>query len=594
MPPSMQSVLNPFAAAAARTVGAALNQDPAIFQVTAPPRPDMGDFAVGCFPAAKALKEPPPKLAARVVEAFAPDQWLAEASPAGPFVNFRANRDALYRYLFEGALTDTGAALIPTDPGAGKTVCIDYSSPNISKHLAYHHIRSTVIGHALANLYRAAGYRVVGINHLGDWGTTHGMLLAAYEKWGAPEPLTVDALNDLYVRFRQAMEKEPALEEEGRLWFKRLEDGDPEARRLWQRFRDVSLAEFQSVYDLLGIHFEEVRGESAYQDDIPTVLALLADKGLSAVSDGALVVPLDDAGMPPMLLRKQDGATLYGTRDLAAAMYRHDTYGFDRSLYVVDRGQGLHFQQLFLVLARAGFDWARQCMHVPFGLVRLGGKKTGTRTGNVVLLKEVLAEAEQRAVDVVRENNPGMSQEEVRDTAKMVGVGAVVFANLASQREKDVDFEWEQVLSVSGDSGPYIQYAHARCASILRKARERAEGALAPGYAGEDGSADNRAAIDPALLAHETEWALARKLVDVGEVVHRAVDSNEPHLVSRYLLDLCAAFSRWYTAGNTDRSLRVLVEDHDLARARLTLVAATKEVLRRGLGLLGLSAPEVM
>lgn len=579
----MQLVLNPFAAAAARAVGAALNQDPDLFQVTAPPRPELGDFAVGCFPAAKALKEPPPRLAARVAEAFQPDQWLAEAHAAGPFVNFRANRDALYRHLFQATLGQGGPALVSTRAGAGKTVCIDYSSPNISKHLAYHHIRSTVIGHALANLHRAVGYRVVGINHLGDWGTTHGMLLAAYEKWGAPEPLTVSALNDLYVRFRRAMAEDPALEERGRQWFKKLEDGDAEARRLWQHFRDVSWAEFDAVYKLLGIEFEEVRGESAYEDDMPKVLDLLERKGLSAVSEGALVVPLEDKGMPPMLLRKQDGATLYGTRDLAAAIYRYQTHGFDRSLYVVDRGQSLHFQQLFEVLARAGFDWAERCMHVPFGLVRLGGKKTGTRLNNVVLLKEVLAEAAHRAVDVVRENNPEMSEEEVQSTAQMVGVGAVVFANLASQREKDVDFEWEQVLSVSGDSGPYIQYAHARCASILRKARERPEGALAPAPE-----------VDPAVLGHDTEWALARKLVDIGEAVHRAVDSNEPHIVSRYLLDLCAAFSRWYTAGNTDRSLRVLVEDEPLARARLTLVAATKEVLRQGLGLLGLQAPDVM
>lgn len=583
MPLSMQSMLNPFAAAAARAVGAALNQDPDLFQVTSPPRPDMGDYAVGCFPAAKSLKEAPAKLAARVAEAFTPDAWLTEARVAGPFVNFRANRDALYRYLFAATLTEGDEALIPTRAGTGKTVCIDYSSPNISKHLAYHHIRSTVIGHALVNLYRAVGYRTIGINHLGDWGTTHGMLLAAYEQWGAPEPLTVSALNDLYVRFRKTMEQDPALEEKGRQWFKRLEDGDAEARRLWQHFRDVSWSEFEAVYQQLGITFEEVRGESAYEDDMPKVLELLERKGLTAVSEGAEVVPLDDKGMPPMLLRKQDGATLYGTRDLAAAIYRYETHGFDRSLYVVDRGQSLHFQQLFEVLARAGFDWAGRCMHVPFGLVRLGGKKTGTRSGNVVLLREVLAEAERRAVDVVRESNPEMSEEQARATATMVGVGAVVFANLASQREKDVDFEWEQVLSVSGDSGPYIQYAHARCASILRRALARAEGPLAP-----DSS------IDPAVLAHDTEWALARKLMDIGEVVHRAVDSNEPHVVSRYLLDLCAVFSRWYTAGNTDRGLRVLVEDEAVARARLTLVAATKEVLRRGLSLLGLQAPDVM
>ena len=579
----MMDVLNPFAVAALRAVADALALDANLFQVTAPPRPDLGDFAVGCFPAAKLLGQPPPRLAAQVVAAFTPGEHLAEAHATGPFVNFRARQDSAYRFLFRAALAPdpaVGPALVPTAPGAGKTVCIDYSSPNISKHLAYHHIRSTVIGHALANLYRAAGYRVIGINHLGDWGTTHGMLLAAHARWGAPEPLTISGLNDLYVRFRQAMKEDPALEEEGRQWFKRLEDGDPAARQLWQRFRDVSWAEFDEVYQKLGIEFEEVRGESAYEADMPAVIDLLAEKGLSEVSDGALVVKLDDLNLPPLLLRKQDGATLYGTRDLAAALYRHRTYHFDRSLYVVDRGQGLHFRQLFEVLRRAGFAWAETCQHVPFGVVRVGGKKTGTRTGNVVLLKEVLAEAEGRAIDVVRANNPDMDERAAVDTARMVGVGAVVFANLASQREKDIDFEWEQILSVSGDSGPYIQYAHARCSSILRKAEERG---LRP-----DPTAS------PAALTHETEWALARRLLDLGETVHRAADASEPHILSRYLLDLCAAFSRWYTAGNQDKGLRALVEDDAVARARITLVAAAREVLRRGLALLGIEAPADM
>ncbi|ACY15976.1 arginyl-tRNA synthetase [Haliangium ochraceum DSM 14365] len=580
MPALMMDVLNPFAVAAVRAVAEALSLDPELFAVTAPPRPELGDFAVGCFPAAKALGQPPPKLAAQVAERFAPGEYLSEVKATGPFVNFRANRASALHFLRDATLAADGPALIPSSPGAGKTVCIDYSSPNISKHLAYHHIRSTVIGHALVNLHRAAGYRVVGINHLGDWGTTHGMLLAAHARWGAPEPLTVDGLNALYVRFRKEMADDPTLEEEGRRWFKKLEDGDAEARALWQRFREVSWAEFEHVYRILGIEFEDVRGESAYEDAIAGVLAMLEERGLPTVSEGALVVPLEDAGMPPLLLRKQDGATLYGTRDLAAAIYRHDTYDFARSLYVVDRGQSLHFRQLFEVLRRAGCDWAERCEHVPFGVVRVGGKKTGTRTGNVVLLKEVLAEAEQRAADVVRENNPEMTGEAAAETARMVGVGAVVFANLASQREKDVDFAWEQVLSVSGDSGPYVQYAHARCASILRKAEERG---LTPG-----------AEVDLSALSHETEWALARKLLDLGETVHRAAENNEPHLLSRYLLDLCAAFSRWYTAGNQDKSLRALVDDDAVARARITLVAIAGRVLARGLGLLGIEAPSDM
>jgi arginyl-tRNA synthetase len=574
------SLMNPFARAAQLAVAEALSMPAERFAVTAPPRPELGDFAVGCFPAAKELRQAPPAVAARVAAGFQPGELLEAATAAGPFVNFRARRGALYRHVVGRALAGQ-----PIDPVmAGQTVCIDYSSPNISKHLAYHHIRSTVIGHALVNLNRALGYRVIGINHLGDWGTTHGMLIAAARKWGEPTPLDIDGLNALYVRFRKAMESEPALEDEARGWFKKLEDGDPEARAIWKRFKDVSWAEFDVVYRELGIAFEEVKGESDFEADMPRVLALLAERGLSAESEGALVVPLDDLDIPPLLLKKQDGATLYATRDLAAAIYRWDTYRFARSLYVVDRGQALHFKQLFATLERAGMDWASRCAHVPFGLVRIGGKKTGTRTGNVVLLKEVLAEAAERARDRVKEKNPAMADAALADTARAVGVGAVVFANLASQREKDVDFEWEEVLATEGDSGPYLQYAHARSASVLARAVEAGD------------------AIDPATLGgaelerltSDLEWQLAGKLCELGDVVARAADASEPHVVARYLLDLVAAYSRWYTAGSGDPALRVLCDDPATRRARLALVAATKEILRYGLALLGLGAPEKM
>lgn len=571
--------LNPFARQAANAVGAALGIDPAELQVTVPPKPEMGDFAVGCFPAAKLLKQAPPALAQKAAGAFEPGGALASASAAGPFVNFRAERSAVYRRLLELTLV-ADEPLVPTSVGEGRTVCIDYSSPNISKHLAYHHIRSTVIGHALVELYRALGHRVVGINHLGDWGTTHGQLIAAYKRWGAEEPLTIAVLNELYVRFRKEMEQDPAIEEEGRAWFKKLEDGDPEARQLWLRFRNVSLAEFNSIYQSLGIWFDEIKGESEFEDAMPEVLELLEQKGLSQVSEGALVVPLDDLDIPPLLLRKQDGATLYGTRDLAAALYRHRTYDFYRSLYVVDRGQSLHFKQLFATLKRAGFDWADKCMHVPFGLVRIGGKKTGTRKGNVVLLKEVLREAQDRAAVRVREKNPDMSEAEVAETARIVGVGAIVFANLASQRDKDVDFDWDDVLSTDGDSGPYVQYAHARCSSVLRKAQVTNVAELA--------------AADVSLLQSDLEWAVARAISDYPDMVARAADSNEPHIVSRYLLDLVATYSRWYTAGSQDASARVLCEDPATQKARLALVAATRETLRQGLAVLGIDAPDAM
>ncbi len=568
----MASPINPFHAAAAAAVADALGVDASLFQVGAPPKPEMGDFAVGCFPAAKVAKQAPPLLAKKVVDAFAPTDLLASASQAGPFVNFRANRDALYRHVLAGDL-------VPSDLAAGKTVCIDFSSPNIAKHLAYHHIRSTVIGHALANLHKAIGWRTVGINHIGDWGTTHGMLMAAKEMWGIEEPVTISVLNDLYVRFRKEMESDPSLEAKGREWFKRLEDGDPEARATWEQFRDVSMAEFQVIYDLLGIEFEEVRGESAYEDAMAGVIDMLEQKGLTSTSEGALVVDLTDEGIKaPLLLKKQDGATLYATRDLAAAMYRHDTYGFDRSLYVVARPQALHFQQLFATLKKAGFDWADQCEHVQFGLVRLFGKKAGTRKGNVVLLKQVLDEASARVAQLIEDNDKSeLEGDELIAVSKVVGIGAVVFANLMSQREKDVDFDIDDVTKLDGDTGAYVQYSGARCASIMRKAGELASGD-----------------VDTSLLTADAEWALALALTQFGEVVARCVASNEPHHLCRYLLDLTGEFSHWYTSGNQDASLRVLCEDEGTRRARVALVAATRKVIEQGLGLLGIDTPERM
>ncbi len=560
--------LSPFRHAAAEAVAAALGVPADTLPVTTPPDPTLGDYAVGCFPAAKALRASPATLATRAAAAFRPTPLLAGAVATGPYVNFRADRGALYRHVLAGAA-------LPA-VGAGKTVVIDYSSPNIGKPLAYHHIRSIVIGRALVNINRALGFRVVGINHLGDWGTTFGMLLAATARWGMPEPLTVAALNELYVRFRGEAKADPALDADGRAWFKKLEDGDPDARARWQRFRDVSLAEFQEVYDALGVRFDEVRGESDYEKDMPAVIADLDAKGLTSISDGALVVDLSEAKIPPLLLRKVDGTTLYATRDLAAAQVRYRQYAFDRALYVVDQGQALHFRQLFLVLAKAGYDWARRMRHVPFGVVRLGGKKAGTRTGNVVLLKEVLAEARGRVRALLAETNPALPPDRADAVANDVGTGAVVFASLVSQREKDVDFEWDEVLSLQGDSAPYVQYAHARTAGILRKAAEDTTGA------------------DPARLARDEEWALAKILADLPDETARAADTDEPHILARYLLDVCATFSRWYTLGNQDPALKVLCADADTRRARLALTAATRSVLATGLAMLGVAAPPEM
>jgi arginyl-tRNA synthetase len=544
-------------------------------KVEAPPRPELGDLAVGCFAIAKARKQNPAEVARAIAAAFQPTDLLESASAAGPFVNFRARRSPAFRWLIDGALR---GQLIPHELGAGKTICIDYGSPNISKHLAYHHIRGTTIGHALAQTFRALGYRVVGINFLGDWGTTHGMLLAAWAKWGPLDHVDVTGLNALYVRFRAGMKDDLTLEQEGRTWFKKLEDGDPEARALWQRFRDVSWAEFQSVYEILGIEYDEVRGESAYEPDMPRVFQTLEAKGLSTMSDGALVVELEGE-KNPILLRTRDGTTLYATRDVAAAEYRWTSYQFTRSLYVVDRGQALHFRQLFKLLGKLGHDWAARCEHVPYGLVKIDNQKAATRLGNVVLMRDVFAIAEGMVRTVIAENNPEMAPALVAEVSRQVGIGAMVFANLAPQREKDIEFDIEHAVSLEGDSGPYLQYSHARCASIVRKGGEQV-----PTLDG----------VDLDKLGHDAEWAVARKLVEFPEIVVRSSEACEPHIICHYLLQLAAEFSRWYTVGNGDASLRVLCDDVPTRRARLALVGAVQATLRDGLAMLGIAAPDQM
>ncbi len=569
----MPSHHTPLHAAAAQVVASFAGVAPTDLKVEQPPRPELGDLAIGCFAIAKAKQQSPAQVAQAIAAAFQPTELLASASAAGPFVNFRANRAAAERWLVDAALTGT---LLPRTLGAGQTICIDYGSPNIAKHLAYHHIRGTTIGHALAQTFRALGYRVVGINFLGDWGTTHGMLLAAWHKWGAIDPIDVTGLNALYVKFREAAKADPTLEQEGRAWFKRLESGEPEVRALWEKFREVSWAEFESVYALLGIEYDEVRGESAYEPDMPRVLKELGP--LLVESEGAQVVELEGEKTPILMMTK-DGTTLYATRDVAAAEYRWATFHFTRSLYVVDRGQALHFRQLFKLLAKMGHEWAARCQHVPYGLVRLGGKKTSTRLGNVVLMKQVFDIAADEVRERIAAKNPEMSPAQVEQTARDFGIGAVIFANLASQREKDVDFDLDKAVSIEGDSGPYLQYSHARCASLARKAGEV--------IASSDG-------IDFTKLATDAEWAVTRRLYEFPDAVVRAGDACEPHVIAHYLLELAADYSRWYTMGNDDAALRVLCDDPATRRARLALAAAVQRVLREGLALLGIVAPDQM
>ncbi|HVV86353.1 MAG TPA: arginine--tRNA ligase [Kofleriaceae bacterium] len=575
----MADTANPVAREILAAVAEITGVPAAELKLQAPPRPEVGDYALGVFALAKAAGEPPPGVAARIAAAL-PGKLpaITSAAATGPFVNLRVDRAWATRLAIAAAAGQGGARLVP-DLGQGAVVCIDYSSPNISKHLAYHHIRSTMLGHALVEIHRELGYRVVRINHLGDWGTTHGMLLAAYERWGSEYPtLDVTALNELYVRFRAAIAADASNEAVARAWFKRLEDGEPEARARWKQFRDVSLAEFEGVYKMLGIEFDDTGGESFYEDKMGEILAMLEERHLLSESEGAQVVQLEGE-KTPLLIKTRDGTTLYATRDLAAALYRWRTYHFARSLYVVDRGQAMHFRQLFAALALLGFEWASRCEHVPFGLVRFGGKKTSTRGGasQSFLLKEVFAEAAQAVRPIIAENNPDLPPAELAALSEQVGIGAVVFGNVLPQRDKDVDFDLDKAVSLNGDSGPYLQYTHARCASIGRKA----------GGWPADGA-------DLSLLTQDAEWAVVRRLVELGDHVARAAAACEPHVVAHYLLDLAGDFSRWYTLGNGDRSLRIVCDDPPLRAARLTLTRAVQQVLARGLAVLGISAPDVM
>ena len=564
----MPSHHTPLHAAAARAVGV---DD---LKVEVPPRAELGDLAVGCFTIAKAQGKKPPEVAQQIAAAFTPNEWLASATAAGPFVNFRAQRAHVLRWLVDATLRNQ---LLPRTLGAGKTICIDYGSPNISKHLAYHHIRGTTIGHSLAQTYRALGYRVVGINFLGDWGTTHGMVLAAYHEAGTTAEPRVELLHELYVAFRNKYDKDTqgAL---GREWLKKLESGDAEATALWQRFRKVSWTEFEEIYRILDIEYDDLNGESFFWRQGDKLVDDLRARGLLVESQDAEVVELPGE-KNPIILRTKDGTTLYATRDLAAAIYRWEQYKPDRSLYVVDMGQADHFRQLFKLLRKMGFEWAPRYEHVPYGLVQVGGKKTGTRLGNVVLMRDVFTIAEDLVRAKIAEVNPTLPAELVGKVAREVGIGAVIFANLAPQRNKNIEFEIDKAVSLDGDSGPYLQMQHARCSSVFRKAGEE--------IAGVDG-------IDFGKLAHDAEWAVAKRLLDYPTMVVRATEGSEPHLICHYLLELAADFSRWWTLGNGDASLRVLVDDRDVRRARLALVAAVRATLREGLSLLGMAAPDQM
>ncbi len=558
----------------------------------------LADLAFPCFQPAKAKGVPPPKLAAELAEAVN-QAGLAQATAAGPFLNLVFPAEQVAAALIPALSADPTLAL-RSRAGAGKTACIDFSSPNIAKHLAFHHIRSTMIGNSLARIYGAAGWKVVRINFLGDWGTAFGRLISGWTREGltltqleaAADRVTF--LNELYVRASQAAKADPALEEDARRWSKKLEDGDAEARHLWQIFKDASLAEFKRVYALLGVDFDSWKGEAHYEDKMAPVLAELEGKSLTSIDQGATVVDLAAHGLKqfkkPMLLKRADGGTLYATRDLAAADDRFREFTYDRSLYVVDLGQSLHFQEWFAAAKLLGRPYADRLRHIGFGIVLMWNDEPGeglepgwargrTRGGKIMLLREVLEEGVDRARAIVAEKNPEIVGDEREAIARAVGVGAVVFNDVKNARTNDVKFKFEEALRFDGETGPYIQFSHARLCSIERKFAD-----LYP----------QAEAGDPRLLARDDEKAVLLAIARLQGQLERAVEADEPSIVAQALLGLAGAVSTWLTAGGREPTARVLCDDIRFAAARLQLVRIARGAIGEGLRLLGLIPPERM
>jgi arginyl-tRNA synthetase len=551
--------------------------DVSAVRLETPPPEVTADLALPCFPLAKALRRAPAEVARELARLTWPEDGLiARAEAAGPYLNltFDPGRFAAAVLADLDALGDRygeGSA------GAGQTAAIDYSAPNIAKPMSVGHLRSTIIGAAIKNLLEFQGYRCVGINHLGDWGTQFGKVIYAYREWGDAAAMRQDPVKELlrlYVRFHEEEESNPELEDRGREWFRRLEEGDAEALRLWREFRELSLVELRRIYDLLGVTFDSWDGEAFFEDKMEPVVAAFQAKGLAVESEGALVVPLEEKGIKvPLMLRKRDGTSTYATRDLAAALYRIREYGASLLVYAVGADQKLHFQQLFGALERLGVTEAR-FVHVDFGMMNLPEGKMSTRRGRVVFLEEVLEEAISRAGEIVREKNPELAAASGADVARMVGIGAVKYADLSQTRTKNITFTWERMLSFDGDAAPYLQYTYARTRSILRRA-------------GDDPRP--RQGVDGALLVHPAEQGVLKRIAAMPEACAEAAATFYPHVLANELYRLAQAFQAFY------REVPVLkAESEPLREARLALVDAAGRVLRTGLGLLGIECPEQM
>lgn len=536
-----------------------------------PPKPELGDFAFPCFRLAKTMRKAPQMIAQDICDAIGSVDFIDEIKVQGAYLNFYINKNIFVKSMVESAKADNfGGATI----GDGQTICIDYSSPNVAKNFHVGHLRTTIIGNSLYKIYSKLGYNVVRINHLGDWGTQFGKLIVAYKAWGNEDAVKKDGVAELmrlYVRFHDEAEKNPELNDEARAWFTKMEHGDEEALKIWQWFKDISLIEYKRTYELLGVDFDYYLGESFYRDKTEDVVNRLTGANLLSESEGAKIVSLDDYDMAPCLILKNDGSSIYATRDLAAIFYRKETYKFSKCLYVTGQEQKLHFAQVFKVVELLGNKWAKdQLVHIPYGLVSLEGAKLSTRSGNVIYAEDILLEAISKIREIIEEKNPDLPDKD--ETAKKIGVGAVLFNDLYNQRIKDVSFKWEKLLNFDGETGPYVQYTHARCASILRKVE------------GFDANAD----IDYSQITDPEAIDLLKEISRFPKVVVDAADKYEPSVVARFAVDVAQSFNKFYNA------CRINVEEANTRNARVMLVLLTKKTIKDALALLGIDCPEQM
>lgn len=550
-----------------------LSQEEIMELIEQPDNREYGDLAFPTFALAKVMKKSPAIIAQELVKEIEKPSEFERIEALGPYINFFINSQKVMKETVENIIS-AGDDFGSSDMGQGKTVVIDFSSPNIAKPFGIGHLRTTVIGNSLYKIHKFLGYNVVGINHIGDWGTQFGKIIVAFDKWGDLDALNnsddpVKYLYDLYVKFHEEAEKNPQLDDIARETFKDLEKGDEEKTAKWKMFRDISLKELKRIYDILGVEFDSYKGEQFYNDLIPDTIETLINKGITEISEGALIVNLEKFDIPPVLLRKKDGATLYATRDICAAIYRHNQYEFEKMLYVVGAEQSLHFKQIFKTLAIAGFEFSEKCEHIPFGLFRFTEGKMSTRKGNLIFLDDVIEKAISLTKEVIEEKNPNLKDKDI--VSKQVGIGAIIFGDLTNDRVKNVIFDWEKILDFNGETGPYIQYSHARICSLIRK------------------SVDSDLKPDYSLLATEYEDSLVKKLAQFPQVVKESVQGYKPSVIARYLVTVSKDFNRFYHNCPINKE-----ENDSLRQGRILLSKATAQVIKNGLKLLGIEAPQEM